>query len=202
MSFEGKGKIRSSLENQLWSDYDYDCDYDYVASTCKGTFVFARCRQEVVVAELREKLHNASPIRRKAEVTPVCVCLTVGYDNTPRMQLQRGVINVPDQQKADATLFIRVRGGGPKREEGYNLHQHIAAKLFASGATTCLFSPSREESWAATRKTSNSRRRRACRCERKIWVRTIRKEEKNTWFSFTFGTFLWKNTWWEGGRGI
>lgn len=52
---------------------------------------------------------------QKAEALLVCVCLTAGYNNTPCRQLQRPVINVPDQQKADATLFIRVggvQGGG------------------------------------------------------------------------------------------
>lgn len=57
-------------------------------------------------------------------------------DNYTKTQLQRDIINVPDQQKTDAVLFIK----GPV----CRLDQRISLKLFAAGAATCLFSENKD----------------------------------------------------------
>lgn len=65
------------------------------------------------------------------EDSPSCL-----IDSHTKVQLQRDIINVPDQQKTDAVLFIK----GPVCK----LDQHITLKLFAAGAATCLFSQNKD----------------------------------------------------------
>lgn len=110
--------------------------------------------------------------------------LTVSYSNMLCRQLQRDRINVPDQQKTDATLFIKKRWGPT-----CSLYQHIAVKLFASGTATCLFSPNEDVpavkpfshlSGEAMIENLGSKEKRqvtlrCCRCERKLGPRIERK---------------------------
>lgn len=74
-------------------------------------------------------------MRQQWELFSGSLCFRL-IDSHTKVQLQRDIINVPDQQKTDAVLFVK----GPVCK----LDQHITLKLFATGAATCLFSENKD----------------------------------------------------------
>lgn len=105
-------------------------------------------------------------------------------DSHTKAQLQRDIINVPDQQKTDAVLLIK----GPVCK----LDQHTTVKLFAAGAATCLFSENKDAYRPIRVFYLGSKEQRCCSSSKKKYLKKSGPSALG-WRHFTeviFGAYL------------
>lgn len=105
----------------------------------------------------------------------------------------KGIINVPDQHKTGALLFIKVAA--------CNFYQWNTVKLFAWGTTTCLFSENKDASAQTchllkNKEISDQQWRKTTFCKR--WFTAKLQVWEQSWTSF-IGNIQLPSFFFEGG---